>query len=182
MREVFLRITLQFFGFFQKVIYIAVRAGDVHCFVLPMILQFFQDVRALGAGEGPDVTEEVACDALDASWRNRAPRLRSEAPLQYAEEAAVARYVEEDDGIGDISNRNMLQILMQEIADVRKELKEDIANLDHKLTQRIDVLSSDVQVLSSDVQTLRLEVHQNQTVFLKNHDQLERRVAVLEAA
>jgi len=89
---------------------------------------------------------------------------------------------EEEDDIGDISNRKMLKILMQEIADVRRELKEDISGLgkridsvDQKLTKRIDTLSSDVQ-------TLRLEVHQNQTAFMKNHDKLERRVAVLEAA
>lgn len=75
---------------------------------------------------------------------------------------------------------------MQEIADVRlelkgdiaglkMELKGDIANLDKKLSGRIDSVASQLH-------TLRLEVHQNQSTFIHNHDALEKRVEVLEMA
>ncbi len=72
-------------------------------------------------------------------------------------------------------NRKFLDMLMQEIADVRLELKKDIAHLDQKLTKRIDTLSSDFQ-------TLRIEVHQNQTTFMHNHNVLDTRVTTLETA
>lgn len=86
--------------------------------------------------------------------------------------------VQNDDEFGELpelSNRDLLRILMQEIVDTRKELKEDIANLDTKLSHRIDAVASDLH-------TLRREVHQNQSTFIANHTALESRVKVLEMA
>lgn len=80
-------------------------------------------------------------------------------------------------GLKDLSksNRLMLNILMQEIADVRRELKEDIHELDVRLSGKIDTLSSDLH-------TLRLEVHTNHATFILNHADLDKRVTVLEMA
>ena len=97
---------------------------------------------------------------------------------------------DDDDGnLPDLSNREILRIMMQEIADVRKELKEDIGALDLKFDRKIDALSADFKVLKSDFKTLRsdfytlkLEVHQNQSTFILNHTDLEKRVMVLETA
>ncbi len=84
----------------------------------------------------------------------------------------------------------MFHLVMQELVDVRNELRQefrdgmanmkaelkaDIANVDGKLSKRIDALSSDFH-------TLRLEVHQNQITFMKNHESLDNRVTVLEMA
>ncbi|HVW66737.1 MAG TPA: hypothetical protein VHA78_03305 [Candidatus Peribacteraceae bacterium] len=80
-----------------------------------------------------------------------------------------------------LTNEKMLHILLQEIADVRYELKTDIQNLDQRLSGRIDGLASDVTIIKTDLTSLRLEVHQNHLTFIKNHDDLEKRVTVLEA-
>ena len=88
----------------------------------------------------------------------------------------------DDDGLEYLSNKKMLDILLQEIADVRYELKNDIRNLDLKLSKRMDGLDGKIDVLSSEIATLKIEVHQNQTTFIHNHQELEKRVSVLEAA
>ncbi len=85
-----------------------------------------------------------------------------------------------------LTNAKMFAIIMQEISDVhrelrtdilslRSELKTDIFSLDQKLSKKIDSLSTEVK-------GLRFEVHQNQSTFIKNHEDLEKRVAVLEGA
>ena len=101
---------------------------------------------------------------------------------------------DDDDGnLPDLSNREILRIMMQEIVDVRNELKEEFSSglqtLDQKLSGKIDALSSDFKTLKSDFKTLRsdfytlkLEVHQNQSTFIVNHADLEKRVMVLETA
>lgn len=89
-------------------------------------------------------------------------------------------------GLPDLSNRDILRIMMQEIADVYADLKKDMVDIDGGLTQKIDNIASDMQVmkkeLKSDIHTLRLEVHQNQTSFMANHTALEKRVTTLEMA
>ncbi|MFH0770153.1 MAG: hypothetical protein V1926_02130 [Candidatus Peregrinibacteria bacterium] len=97
----------------------------------------------------------------------------------------MVRRSNDDDGVIDLSNKQLLKVLLDEIADVRRELKGDIADLDQKLTKRIDGvghgLSKNIDALSSDFQALRIEVHMNQLTFMKNHEELEQRVVVLEA-
>lgn len=93
--------------------------------------------------------------------------------------------VQNDDEFGELpelSNRDLLRILMQEIVDTRKELKGDIANLDVKLSNRIDSVESKLHSVASDLHTLRREVHQNQSTFIANYTALESRVKVLEMA
>lgn len=82
----------------------------------------------------------------------------------------------------------MFHLVMQELVDVRNELKQEfkegIATLDQKLTGRIDRLTQEMvemkKELKSDIHVLRLEVHQNQIAFMTNHNSLEKRVKVLE--
>ncbi|MBI5794469.1 hypothetical protein HZA87_05340 [Candidatus Uhrbacteria bacterium] len=80
-------------------------------------------------------------------------------------------------GLKDLSksNRLMLNILMQEIADVRHELKEEMAEMRKEL-------KGDIASVASELHTLRLEVHTNQTTFMRNHADLEKRVVMLETA
>jgi hypothetical protein len=87
---------------------------------------------------------------------------------------------DDDDSIGEISNSKMLKILLQEVADVRLELKQDIASSHTELKQHIVNLDQRMKMLDSKFDVLRLEVHQNQATFIQNHDSLERRVVVLE--
>lgn len=86
----------------------------------------------------------------------------------------------------DLSNRQILSILMQEIADVRLELKSDIAGLRTELKGDIfglrTELKGDIAKVQSELHTLRIEVHQNQSTFIKNHDALEKRVTTVEMA
>ena len=92
---------------------------------------------------------------------------------------------DKDTGVPDLSNRELLRVLMQEIVDVSRELKEDIMDLDQKLSGKIDTidqkLTGRIDSLSSAVKVLRLEVHQNHASFIKRQNDLEKRVNVLEA-
>jgi archaellum component FlaC len=85
--------------------------------------------------------------------------------------------VHDDDDNGtfdDLTNRDMLRIILKEIADVSRELKEGFDETYKKLDKKIDALSSDVK-------GLRLEVHQNQTSFIENLEEIDERVKILEA-
>lgn len=81
-----------------------------------------------------------------------------------------------------------LEVIMQEIADVRLELKQDIQGLRTELKQdiqslRIDMSSvkADIKTMKGDVRTLRMEVHQNQLVFMGYMDRTDKRLDKLEA-
>ncbi len=73
------------------------------------------------------------------------------------------------------SDRILLRILMQEIADVRRELKEDIHELDVRLSGKIDSVALDLK-------SLTVKVDKNQVALVKNIEDLDRRVTVLEMA
>lgn len=97
-----------------------------------------------------------------------------------------------DDGtdeLTDLTNRELLRVLMQEIVDTRNELKQefkqDIADVDKKLIGiggRVDVLEKKIDKVTSELHTLRIEVHHNQSTFIANQTALEKRVKVLEMA
>jgi chromosome segregation ATPase len=112
---------------------------------------------------------------------------------------------DEDDGLGDLSNRQMLKIIMTEIADVRFELKQDIEKIDIRmdgLESRMGRLESEVhdvklelrdvklevrdlklevKDLRTDMGNLKIEVRDNHTTFIRNFENVDRRVTVLEA-
>ncbi|MDD5040853.1 MAG: hypothetical protein PHX87_01740 [Candidatus Peribacteraceae bacterium] len=89
---------------------------------------------------------------------------------------------DDENGIPDLSNKQLLKVLLDEIAAVRGELRADISALDRKFTFRFDGLSAEFKTLKSDFQALRIEVHQNQLTLMNNREELEQRVEVLEAA
>mgnify|MGYP005665690681 CR=1 FL=1 len=84
---------------------------------------------------------------------------------------------DDSDDFQDMTNKEMLTILMQEIADVRHELKNDIAKLD----ARIGSLNTRVESISTEVKGLRTELHQNQSTFINAQEDLDKRVSTLEA-
>lgn len=65
--------------------------------------------------------------------------------------------------------------LKSEIADVRRDLMENMGHLETRMNKKFDALHSDFQIL-------RLEVHQNQIAFMDHHHALEKRVEVLETS
>lgn len=88
---------------------------------------------------------------------------------------------DDEDGLPELSNRKMLGILMQEIADVRGELKDDIYELKKELKgDMYEVkdhcirLDGKIDAVAADLRLLRYEVRQNQ-----NH--LDKRVTLLES-
>ena len=88
--------------------------------------------------------------------------------------------VHDDDDNGyfnDLSNREILRILLEEIAGVRLELKDDIASLDRKLSGRIDALDDK---LNRKIDNLAFKVDQNQICFMTNLNDIDKRVTVLE--
>jgi SMC interacting uncharacterized protein involved in chromosome segregation len=95
--------------------------------------------------------------------------------------------INDDTGeLPDLSNRELLRLLSQEIVDTHRELQGDIQNLDKKLSKRIDELderlSGKIHSVQTEMRSLRSEVHQNQVAFMANHDALEKRVTKLEVA
>ena len=84
----------------------------------------------------------------------------------------------------DLSNRQLLNILMQEIADVRHELKGEISGLRVELKGDISglrmELKGEISGLRGDLQDFRDESHQNQVAFITNQQDHENRIMVLE--
>lgn len=73
----------------------------------------------------------------------------------------------------------MFHIVMQEIVDMRNELKQQfkkhISDLKNELGSRIDSVASELH-------TLRLEVHQNHSTFIINQQDHGKRITKLEMA
>jgi|GEM_PF-1349182 len=90
-----------------------------------------------------------------------------------------------DDAFGDLpdlSNRALLRVLMQEIADTRNELKQEFKQEFRRLDGRIDKVEKKIDVVASELHTLHIEVHQNQTACMANHAAPEKHITVLEMA
>ena len=80
-----------------------------------------------------------------------------------------------------MTNEDVVRILMQEIADVRLELKADIGTLKLELKEDIGILKKEVSTVKNDLGVLRIEVHQNHASFMKYQGVLDKRVTRLEA-
>lgn len=89
---------------------------------------------------------------------------------------------DENGELPDLSNRELLRVVMQEIADTNKELSGKIEAVNIDLKNDIAGVKKDLKDLKSDVHTLRVEVHQNQSTFIANQTALEKRVKKLEVA
>ncbi len=83
-----------------------------------------------------------------------------------------------------LTTKKLLQMLMQEIVDVRRELKEEISELGRKIDhvdRKVDRVDKKVGAVDRKVEELTLKVDQNHITFMHNIDDLDIRVTVLEA-
>ena len=89
----------------------------------------------------------------------------------------------DDDAIGqeDISNNKMLKILLDEIVDVRNELKGEMADLKNDLKTDIRTVDAKVDALGKDVKHLSYNVSLNHSTLIKNTEDLHTRVSTLES-
>ena len=74
--------------------------------------------------------------------------------------------------------KDAVKLILQEINDVRRELLKDLGGRMDKLEGEMREMKKE---LNGKIDGLRMEVHQNQTTFIKNHGDLEKRVTLLEA-
>lgn len=74
----------------------------------------------------------------------------------------------------------VVAVLMQEIADLRYEFKNDLSVLDQKLTTRIDKIDVRIDTMDRKLDTLNLKVDRNHVAFMTNVREIDGRVAVLE--
>lgn len=95
-------------------------------------------------------------------------------------------YDDDTDELPDLTNREILAVVMQEFADMRNELKQefkqDLSELKTELKEDIAKLSGRVDKVASELHTLRIEVHQNHSTFIANQRAMEKRVKTLEMA
>jgi peptidoglycan hydrolase CwlO-like protein len=87
----------------------------------------------------------------------------------------------DEDGQPMMTNKQMLQMLVREIPQFSHKLDTVAADVDQLKTD-VSHLKTDMHQVKSDIKGLRIQLHQNHTSFIKNQDDLEKRVAVLEAA
>ena len=87
----------------------------------------------------------------------------------------------------DMTLKDAVKLLLEEIANVRKEILEELGGrMDKlggrmgKLEGRMDKLDGRMDKLEVEFGSLRMEVHQNQVTFMKGHEALEKRVGMLE--
>ena len=86
-------------------------------------------------------------------------------------------------GFTDLTNKDLLRILMQEIADVRLELKNDIQGVDQKvdqLAQKVNQLDKKIDQVDKNVRNLTVKVDQNHLSFMTNIEDVSERVSTLE--
>ena len=93
-----------------------------------------------------------------------------------------ASHVFDDMTVGELA-----KILLEDHANMEKNLSQQMNEMDArlsgdigKLEKEVGSLRSDFGSLRSEFGSLRMEVHQNQSTFIKNHEDLERRVTVLD--
>jgi hypothetical protein len=92
-----------------------------------------------------------------------------------------------DNGNGltkDLSNGELLNIVMRGIADVRNELLEEIHNIQSKLVTSTKSLSNEIRKLdcrlSRDINNLSVKVDQNHVAFIKNIEDHDIRITKLD--
>lgn len=103
--------------------------------------------------------------------------------------------VQNDDngGLPDLSQKRLLEIIMQEIADNRREILEYVngkfQDIDRKFDMVMQELRSfreemigEIRSFRSEFNSFRNETHQNMATFIYNHDALDKRVTKLELA
>lgn len=77
----------------------------------------------------------------------------------------------------DMTLKDAVKLLLEEIANVRREILEELGGRMDKLETEVREMKKE---LNGKIDGLRMEVHQNQITFMKGHQDLEKRVEVLE--
>lgn len=72
-------------------------------------------------------------------------------------------------------------VMMQEMADIRLELKNDMKSMKTELKGDIAVVATDLKNLTKDVGGLRVQLHQNQLMFMNYMDRTDQRLDRVEA-
>jgi len=87
----------------------------------------------------------------------------------------------------DMTVAELAKILLEDHSNMEKNLSQQMNVMDARLSGEIGKLGKEVGSLRSDFGSLRsefgslrMEVHQNQSTFIKNHEDLEKRVTVIE--
>ena len=79
-----------------------------------------------------------------------------------------------------VTNAYLLKVLLQEIADVRFELKQDIVGLKQELGSRIERVEQKIDTLDQKFNVLNAKVDRNHEWCIRNIDGVDKRVRVLE--
>ena len=91
---------------------------------------------------------------------------------------------DDDQLFEDMTNREILRVLLEEIALVRGELKGDIASIEERLSGRINGmekgLNTKMDSLNRKIDNLNLKVDRNHLTFMHNFDEMDKRVLLLE--
>ncbi len=90
-----------------------------------------------------------------------------------------------------MTNERVVSILLQEISDVRFELKADIREVKNdvstlksdmsQLKNDVSTLKKDMKIVTDDLGGLRIQVHQNQLTVMNYMDKTDKRVLRIEA-
>lgn len=88
---------------------------------------------------------------------------------------------DDSNGIPDMTNKEMLRLLLQEISYVRTELQQEISSVKKELKEDIVNLTKKIDQVDRKVDDLSFKVDRNHLTFMKNLDDVDKRVGVLEA-
>lgn len=78
---------------------------------------------------------------------------------------------EDDNGMENLTGKEVMRIVMQEVVDIRRELKDDIATLDRKF-----------DIFTQEVRNIGYKLDQNTVALMANINDHERRITKLEVA
>jgi len=82
----------------------------------------------------------------------------------------------------DMTLGEAMTIVLEEIRNVGREIRGDLGGRIDKVGDRLGKVEGSMDKLEKEFGSLRMEVHQNQTTFIKNHEEMEKRVEVLEVS
>lgn len=87
---------------------------------------------------------------------------------------------ENSNGLPDLSNRQIIRILMDEMVIMRNELTEEMIGMFGRLQQDVARLDKKIDGVSAELQSFRKETRLNFSTFVHNHDGHEKRIQRLE--
>ena len=82
------------------------------------------------------------------------------------------------DELPDLSNKEILKILLEEMSCMYKEHSADIANL----TNRVDGVESRLDQVESNLHSLNIKVDTNHLTFMRHIESYDKRITALEVS